>query len=227
MARCIVRTPGNLKITNRVLGWKIASLLTVVTLLIPATLRAQESTIITPNWSAPLTPIPSDFSGLSLETQILLPNGDGIHYFRPDNQRLIALFKTLGIRHLRIGGNTADNPAIQIPTDADIDSLFAFVHAAGVKVVYTLRFKGQTDASADIPIVRYIQDRYADDLDCFALGNEPSIYFTQYSAYKVRWKKLTDQIISAVPEARFCGPNTDRHYEWAVDFASDFGSPAT
>jgi hypothetical protein len=198
---------------------------------VPATSSgAEESLTITPDWAAPQTSIPDQFSGMSFETQLLLPNPDGIRYFRPDNQPLITLFKTLGIKHLRIGGNTADNPAVPIPTNPDIDSLFAFAHAAGVKVVYTLRLKGQTDATTLIPTVKYIQDHYAADLDCFALGNEPSVYFKQYPAaeqyakYKALWDKMTDEIEKAVPGVMFCGPNTDRHYEWAVNFAKDFAA---
>jgi hypothetical protein len=202
--------------------WKITSILMLVSLL-PATVRAQEPITITPNWAAEQTTIPADFSGVSLETQLALPNADGIHYFRPDNQPLLAIFKTLGIKNLRIGGNTADNPAVKIPDDADIDNLFGFAHAAGVKVVYTIRLKGETDAASDIPIVKYIEDHYAGDLDCFALGNEPTVYYKQYPAYKEIWGKMTDQIIATVPQAVFCGPNTDRHYDWAVQFANDFG----
>jgi hypothetical protein len=200
----------------------IAVLLAGVLLLGAAAVHAQEAMTITPKPSSAQRPISPDFLGLSFETQLVLPNPDGIRYFRPDNAALITLFNTLGIKHLRIGGNTSDNPAVPIPAKADIDSLFAFAHAAGVKVIYTVRLKGRTDAAADIPIVKYIQDRYARDLDCFALGNEPSIYFTQYADYKKLWAKMTDQIIAAVPQAVFCGPNTDRPHEWAAQFARDF-----
>lgn len=185
---------------------------------------AAGSLTLTPDWTAAQTPIPADFSGLSFETQLVLPGDDAVHYFRADNAPLIQLFKTLGIKHIRIGGNTSDNPKVSIPQTADIDSLFAFAQAAGVKVSYTVRLKGQTDPSADIPIVKYIQDHYAANLDCFALGNEPSLkgYFKNYDAYKDTWQKMTSQIVAAVPQAVFCGPNTDRHYEWAVNFANDF-----
>jgi hypothetical protein len=216
--------------SNLTRGLKITTLFTLTLLLLPTTLRAAEPIAINPDWSTTQTPIPDQFTGLSFETQLVLPNHDGIHYFRPDNLPLIQLFKTLGIRHLRIGGNTSDNPAVPIPGNDDIDSLFAFAHAAGVKVIYTVRLKGQTDAAADIPIVKYVQDHYAADLDCFALGNEPSVYFKQYPAaeqypkYKAIWSKMTDDIQKAVPGVMFCGPNTDRHYEWAVNFAKDFGA---
>ncbi|MGA2440962.1 MAG: hypothetical protein ABSH08_08385 [Tepidisphaeraceae bacterium] len=201
----------------------IACLFATLTLRPPATLRAQEPITITPDWTTPPLPIPADYSGLSFETQLVLPNAHGVHYFRPDNDVLVAMFKTLGIKHLRIGGNTSDNTTVAIPGKADIDSLFAFAHAAGVKVIYSVRLKGQSDASGAIPIVKYIQENYGGDLDCFALGNEPSNYYKEYSTYKKVWEKLTDQIVAAVPKAVFCGPNTDRPHAWAVQFAQDFG----
>jgi hypothetical protein len=87
-----------------------------------------------------------------------------------------------------------------------------------------VRLKGQTNAEADIPIVKYVQDHYAANLDCFALGNEPSVYLKQYPVYKDLWQKMTDEIVTVVPGAMFCGPNTDRHYEWAANFSKDFGA---
>jgi hypothetical protein len=198
-----------------------AFFLTTALLMFPAIVHAQTQITLTPEVDAAGIRIPDEFSGLSFETELLLPT-NGAHYFRADNLPLIQLFKTLGIKHLRIGGNTADNPAVAIPGHADIDSLFGFAHAAGVKVLYTVRLKGETDADGDIAIVKYIVDHHAADLDCFALGNEPNLYLKEYSVYKQRWEQMTSQIIAAVPQAVFDGPNTDRHYEWAAQFAADF-----
>src|SRR5580658_2788205 len=113
--------------------------------------------------------IPADFEGLSFEVSQLLPNEDGIHYFRPDNTALINLFQTLGIKNLRIGGNTSDRDVKKLPDEADLDSLFAFAKAAGVKVIYCLRLHNG-DPQADIRTVRYIMARYANEMDCFSIG---------------------------------------------------------
>src|SRR6185436_2399868 len=83
--------------------------------------------------------IPADFSGVSFEVALVRANEQGVHYFRPDNGPLIKLFGTLGIKSLRIGGNTSDRDAKELPSEADLDSLFAFAKAAGVKVIYCLR----------------------------------------------------------------------------------------
>src|SRR5436305_908261 len=60
------------------------------------------------------------FAGLSFETALMLPK-NGRHYFRPDNKALLAMFKQLNIRSLRIGGNTADRETVPVPGEADID----------------------------------------------------------------------------------------------------------
>ncbi len=75
--------------------------------------------------------MPDEFLGLSFEMQRLLPADDGQYYFRPDNAPLLALFRTLGIKCLRVGGNTADRPTVRFPATADIDSFFAFARQAG------------------------------------------------------------------------------------------------
>src|SRR4051812_31216203 len=87
----------------------------------------------------PAKAIPTDYTGLSFEVTQLLPDSNGKHYFRADNKPLIRLFQTLGIRSLRIGGNTSDRDVRRLPEHADFDSLFAFAKAADVKVIYCLR----------------------------------------------------------------------------------------
>ncbi len=119
--------------------------------------------------------IPSDFSGLSFEGSLLLPGKNGLRYFRPDNQPLIQLFHTLGIKSLRIGGNTSDRAAHKLPDEADLDSLFGFAQAAGVKVIYCLRLH-DGDPQTDAATVKYIMARYAAQMDCFSIGQEPSAY---------------------------------------------------
>src|SRR3954469_22759213 len=66
------------------------------------------------------------FSGFSFETRSILPDASGHYLFDPQNKPLMQIFATLGIKSLRIGGNSADNPDVPIPSDNDIDNLFAF-----------------------------------------------------------------------------------------------------
>jgi len=185
--------------------------------------------------------IPPDYTGLSFEARLLLPAENGQRYFRPDNQPLINLFRTLGIRNLRIGGNTSDRDAGHLPSEPDLDSLFGFVKAAGAKVIYCLRLhKGDPQAAA--ATVKYVMDRYAPLVDCFSIGQEPSAYPVEkvdtraatermgaaaekykYENYREDWKRFSSAIIAAVPDVKFCVPSVHNNGEWARRFMQDFG----
>jgi hypothetical protein len=180
---------------------------------------------ITLDASAAGPSISDDFAGLSFETQMLLPSKEGKYYFSPENKPLVALFHQLGIRSLRIGGNTADRPTVPIPGPADIDRLFAFADAADVKVIYTLRLREGSldDATA---IARHIWEQHRRLLDCFAVGNEPNVFAKEYPAYRDEWQKyfLALTAPANAPGAKFCGPSaTPGKTAWARDFAVDFG----
>ena len=172
------------------------------------------------------TAIAPDFVGLSFEMQYVLASTNGYHLFSPKNKALIATFKTLGIQNLRVGGNTADRPTIPTPKEADVDSLFAFAKAAGVKVIYTLRLnQGSLDDATQM--ANYITRHYAKQLESFAIGNEPNVFSKEYAPYLAEWKRYAVQITAPTnsPLAKFCGPSTSPGHEtWARDFAIEFGN---
>ena len=176
---------------------------------------AQSPVTVTVDTQSPGYAIPADFSGLSFETMTLLPDGTGGYWFSTTNTPLITLFQNLGLKSLRIGGATVDMATVAIPTNTDIDHLFAFARAAGVKVIYSLRLlNGSTNA--DAALARYIWTNYQSQLDCFAIGNEPdwNSYhqsdpnITNYTSYLANWQKFATAITSAVPGATFSGPDT-------------------
>lgn len=185
--------------------------------------------------------ISPDFSGFSFEVAQLLPDANGVHYFRPDNQRLINLFHQFGIKSLRIGGNTSDRDAKKLPSEADLDSLFGFAKAAGAKVIYCLRLRNG-DPNNAARTVKYIMDRYASQMECFSIGQEPSAYPVEkvdtrpqsermgaaaekfsYADYSKAWRQFADTIIAAVPTVKFCGPAVHNNADWARRFITDFG----
>ena len=167
-----------------------------------------------------------DFVGLSFEMQYVLADTNGNHFFSTKNEPLIAAFKTLGIKSLRVGGNTADRPTLPTPNETDVDNLFAFAKAADVKIIYTLRLnEGSRDAATQI--ANYIMRHYARQLECFATGNEPNVFSKEYAPYLAEWKRYAAQITAPTnsPNAKFCGPSTSPGHEtWARDFANEFGS---
>jgi len=210
-----------------------------LTLLIPHLAAAQIEPVavnVTDNGAgAEITP---RFLGLSYESSMLLPR-DGHYYFDADDQALVNTFKTLGIKSLRVGANAVDDPRIPVPQEKDIDSLFSFARAAGVKVIYSFRLKNG-DPTNSARLASYIATHDADVLECFSIGNEPNLYPAKtnqanlrrfartnesnlyrsgrtnrpvmhqtYKDFYAQWKPEYDAILKAVPEATFDGPSAD------------------
>ncbi len=203
-----------------------ALLLLIFSVAIAASAGAQSAAVtISLSPSNPGATIPSDFLGLSYETATLLPNSNystSQHYFINMNQPLITLFNTLGVKSLRIGGNTADSGTM--PANADIDDAFGFAQAANVKVLYTLRLKTY-DANAANTVATYVMDHYSADLTCLAIGNEPDVYLTAYSTYQSEAQTYMNTISATNPTAKYCGPGgTGGSGTWAASFATDFAS---
>jgi len=167
--------------------------------------------------------IPADFAGLSFEMKHVLPDANGRHTFQPSNTALSATLHCLGVRNLRIGGNTTDTPSVPIPTHADLDDLFGFVAAAGVKAIFTLRLR-RGDPQAAAARAKYLTDHYAKDILHFAIGNEPDFYYQTYPSFLADIRKYIDAITEAAPQAVFCGPGTTHdRAEWTRQFATDLG----
>jgi hypothetical protein len=190
----------------------------------PAAIAGGSAVAINVDARTPGPVISPDFSGVSCETAELLPRKDGRRLFSPNNRALLTMFRTLGIRSLRIGGNTADNPIFAVPGPADIDELFAFARAADVKVIYTLRLR-QGDPAEAATVAKYVMDHYGSQVVSLAIGNEPNVYAKTYPEYR----ELLNRYIAAVtapgvaPAAVFCGPSTTpSKAEWARDLANDF-----
>ena len=192
---------------------------------------AQSPVTLAVNTQSPGAAIPSDFLGLSFETADLEYNGGGVngYMFDSTNTELVTLFTNLGIKSLRIGGTSTDaNTGIAnfpqyTPTNQDIDALFRFANAAGVKVVLSLRLENG-NPSLDASIAGYTWSNYNQYLTCFAIGNEPDAYksypaITNLSSYLATWTSFAATITNAVPAAKFGGPDSEGT-PWAASFAN-------
>jgi len=179
--------------------------------------------------------ISSDFQGFSYETLLIFPDTSGNFLFSGTNTPLINMFKTLGIKSLRIGGNSADNVNDnngQLPADSTceaadkcpiIDNLYAFAQAAGIKIIFTLRLK-VFDTTAAAGEAAYIMKHYASLTDCFEVGNEPNVYISTYSTYDSDFRSYQSAVLNAAPGAKFCAPATTNGggQPWAESFANEF-----
>ncbi len=168
--------------------------------------------------AAPQNAISPEAEGLSYESAVLRPNSGGGHYFRPSNAPLIRLFKSLGIKSLRLGGVTIDRTNLLI-TQTDVDELFQFARAADVKVIYSFRLK-DGDLEAMKPLARHILNDYSANLDCIAIGNEPNEFMTNYAAFEPAWTPFMDALSRENPAMKFCAPCAWRE-DWARRFSDN------
>ncbi|MBP8302859.1 MAG: hypothetical protein KBE04_01875 [Phycisphaerae bacterium] len=178
-----------------------------------------------------------DLLGLSYETSAILPDANGTHSFRPDNRPLVTVFRTLGIRSLRIGGNSVDSPTIPVPDEQDVRALFEFARAAGVRVIYSVRLQesvpssaspglaGAANAESAARMAKLIHEHDPDLLDCFAIGNEPG-YYKDYAVYSAKWKAIRDAILAVYPDAAFCGPDQNPSPDLTQRMVRDVGNPS-
>jgi hypothetical protein len=191
------------------------SRLVALALLIPSLATAQfHQVTILVNTNEISPEIAPRFLGLSYESSMLLPK-DGKYYFNADDKALIRTFQTLGIKSLRVGANAVDDPTVPVPQEKDIDQLFNFARAAGVKVIYSFRLKNG-DPADSARLAAYIAAHYADVLDSFSIGNEPNFFLKTYDSFFSQWKPHYDAILKAVPNAMFDGPSASGPYALAL-----------
>jgi hypothetical protein len=174
--------------------------------------------------------IPPDFTGLSFETDAQLPNHRRVkgYFFGSFNKQAVILFQNSAIRNLRIGGSTVDRIHHAAYNRAAIDSTFSFARAVGIKVIYSLPLlNAEPDSVAATAL--YIWTKYGDLLDSFSIGNEPNCppyklvpvgAIHTYDEYFPIWKRLAEAVISAVPEAKFNGPDSGG-WQYTEEFARD------
>ena len=187
-------------------------------------LSEHEPITVKVNTKNPGIEISPETVGLSYEASRLLPDENGVHYFRPDNTALLNMFKTLGVKNLRIGGNSVDAPNIPIPDEQDIHSFFKFAQAANVKVIYSVRLQdGDPNVARDT--ARLIYENYKDVMESFSIGNEPG-YYKDYDVYTSKWTAIRDAILEVYPDAVFAGPDQNPEPERIKKIVSDFGNPA-
>lgn len=143
---------------------------------------------------------------------------DGSYYFSPKNTKLIALFKQLGVKHLRIGGNTVDD-LTKTPSLYDIDQLFAF---AKLKVTYSVRLKNG-DPKESAKIAKHIYDNYKAMVTSITVGNETDQYYhDKQAAYLTDAKAHVDAMRKAVPDISLNGPAIHLEASWLLKYAETF-----
>jgi len=163
--------------------------------------------------------IPGDFVGLSYESAGLRPDPDGKRSFHQDNKALVTLFRLLGVKSLRVGGNSVDRTPADAFTQSDIDLLFGFARKAELKVIFSVRLH-QGDPAAAATMAEWILPKHAELLDSFAIGNEPDSY-KDYPLYRRQWMDIRMAMTAVAPSARFSGPDQNPKAAFYAQVAKD------
>jgi hypothetical protein len=155
--------------------------------------------------------IPQDFVGTSIFTGTQVRDHKGVpgNLFSGANTQLITLFKNAGIRHLRLGATGSANSRSRNLSHEDIDALFAFAKATNIKVIYSLHY------ADGVATAKYIWANYRPFVDCFAFDNEPDGRLEGGSGaaednpkdYFTTWREFATSVVTAVPGAKFAGPD--------------------
>lgn len=194
--------------------------------LFSASALAQSPVSLSINTESPGLAVAPDFGVFSFETGSLeYANGnynpDG-YFFNAANTQLVTIYQNLGVKSMRVGGDSVDGS--YIPSDADIDSFYSFAKAAGIRTVFSLDLLGGTP-SVDASEAAYIWDHYATNTFCFAIGNEPDEYgtrdpaVTNFASYLEQWQPFASAVIAATPGALLGGPDNDSAANsWSPDF---------
>jgi hypothetical protein len=193
----------------------------------------QASLIVTAATTGSIGPA---FAGLSYEKSKLYEP-----VFTASNSDLIGIFDSLGSSVLRVGGNSVDRnvwtpegpgqTAGQI-APGDVDSLAAFVKAAGWQCLYGINLGGAA-AGATTPAlaaaeVAYAAQQLGSSLLGIEIGNEPDLYGDagnyfagnwSLSQFLTFWDEFRAAILASTPGVPITGPaDAGNESTWTVPF---------
>ncbi|MGA8366184.1 MAG: malectin domain-containing carbohydrate-binding protein [Candidatus Acidiferrales bacterium] len=220
--------------------WMGATAFVALVLLCMSGAAWAQSVSVTVQQTNPGPTISPDFEGFSVEMLLAFPDSNGHYLFSGTNTALIGMFKSLGIKSMRMGGNSADNAndnGGQLPINStcaaanscpDADNLYAFAQAAGINVLWTLRLETY-NTSAAATEAQYIMNKYASLTKCFQVGNEPNVYIGSYSTYDSDFQAYRSAVLAVAPNAKFCAPAVTNGggQPWAVSFANEYKGDST
>jgi len=200
---------------------------------VPAGLLTQASLVVTATSVGSIGPA---FAGLSYEKSKLYSP-----LFSASNSDLIGMFERLGPSVLRVGGNSVDrnvwtpNGPGQTPgqiAPGDVDSLAAFVKAAGWQCLYGINLGGAATGATTPALaaaeVAYAAQQFGSSLVGIEIGNEPDLYGDSgnyfagdwsLSQFLPLWDQFREAILASTPGVPITGPaDASNESTWTVPF---------
>jgi len=200
---------------------------------VPAGPLTQASLIVTATAAGSIGPA---FAGLSYEKSELYGP-----LFSASNTDLIGMFDRLGPSILRVGGNSVDrnvwtsNGPGQTPgqiAPSDVDSLAAFVKAAGWQCLYGVNLGGSATGATTPALaaaeVAYAAQQLGSSLLGIEIGNEPDLYGDSGNYYAGNWSlsqfltlwgQYRAAILASTPNVPITGPaDASNESSWTGPF---------
>lgn len=179
---------------------RVAVVLATVLALIPVpiSVSAAGGTTVTVDATQVSGSLAPDYVGLSYETATLASGG-----FDSGTGNEATIMQTLGVRNLRIGGNTVDRGVV--PTNADLTRLASFLNAIDGKVELAVGIFPTANSAQISSETQSAMSILGPRLDSIQCGNEPNDIFGTYAAFIAQYDTCKAAIAGRVP---ISGPDT-------------------
>jgi hypothetical protein len=207
-------------------------LLAVATMLSVPAVAASSATITATlqTGSVRSTAIPSDFEGLSFEMTTICKTWNGTNWMSSSSTAFANLLKRLGVKSLRIGGNSGEEDAY--PTASDAQDVNDFANLIGANLIWLVPGDDNYNVSTYTNFVKAMQSYKSSKGYSFSttieIGNETDAYndgAISESTYDTEFTDYTNSIranVSPIPTST--GPSSAKCCGWAKDLANDWKS---
>jgi len=180
--------------------------------------------------------IPADFLGISLESSsIEAKNNNGRAWLSGAPTAFSTMMKRIGVKSVRIGGNSAER--LDYPTLADAFAVNDFANLIGANLLWVLPVKNNTyDNAAWVSTATAMSDDQRAKGYTFSttylIGNEPDIDMAAnganpddppipYSTWRYRYDNYSTQLRAHDDTITASGPSAAGNRSYATQFAND------
>ena len=180
--------------------------------------------------------IPADFLGISLESSsIAAANNSGHEWLNGTNGPFSTMMQRIGVKSVRIGGNSAERTGY--PTVTDARSVDDFANLIGANLMWVLPVKNNTydNAAWVSTATAMFDDQKAKgytfsttylignepDIDMAASGSNPDDPAIPYSTWRYRYNNYNTQLRAHDDSITSSGPSGAGCCSYATSFAND------
>jgi hypothetical protein len=220
---------------SRLILWQLSIAAVLIT---PLAAQSNANVSITLNSGQLRREIPNDFLGLSFEmSSIMAANNNGQEWMSGNSTPLSTMLSKVGVKNLRIGGNSSERTPYASTTDAN--NVEAFASLIGANLIWSVPVKNNYNQGTSVSFVQSMYNNWTVNGYSFPLnievGNEPdnddgaSGSHISYSTWQSRYdgfssafrSQIYGGILSTGPSSAGCcsypnGLETDPTYQGSL-----------